>query len=74
MCLCVVMLFMIYLCRDHRDDLSDVLNEVGLTVFQAFTDYENGDYSDVVKKMYPIKNKIYKLGNSNAQVISSYFA
>lgn len=44
------------------------MNTVGLDMCEAFTAYENQQFSDAVNIIYPKRYQIVKLGGSNAQV------
>jgi tetratricopeptide (TPR) repeat protein len=48
-------------------DNSQVYRQVGQYIFQAIDQFKENNYSEVVKLLYPIRNKIYKIGGSNAQ-------
>jgi hypothetical protein len=48
-------------------DLNKVYQEVGKYIFQAIDKFKEKNYSEVVELLYPIRNKIYHIGGSNAQ-------
>ncbi|UJR16440.1 hypothetical protein I4U23_003342 [Adineta vaga] len=48
-------------------DNSQVYRQVGKYLFQAMDQFQEKNYSQVVELLYPIRNKIYQIGGSNAQ-------
>ena len=46
---------------------SSVYRQVGKYIFQAVDEFKAKNYSQVVELLYPIRNKIYQIGGSNAQ-------
>ena len=55
-------------CYDTSDsDNGHVYRQVGQYIFKAIDQFKEKNYSDVVKLLYPIRNKIYQIGGSNAQ-------
>ncbi|CAF1421642.1 unnamed protein product [Adineta steineri] len=55
-------------CYDTSDsDNSQVYRQVGQYIFKAMDQFQEKNYSQVVELLYPIRNKIYQIGGSNAQ-------
>ncbi|CAF1239102.1 unnamed protein product [Adineta steineri] len=55
-------------CYDTSDsDNSQVYRHVGQYIFKAMDQFQEKNYSQVVELLYPIRNKIYQIGGSNAQ-------
>jgi len=48
-------------------DSGQVYRQVGKYLFEAIDQFKEKNYSDVVELLYPIRNKIYQIGGSNAQ-------
>ncbi|CAF4646694.1 unnamed protein product [Rotaria sp. Silwood1] len=48
-------------------DKGHVYRQVGKYIFQAMDQFKEKNYSNVVELLYPIRNKIYQIGGSNAQ-------
>jgi tetratricopeptide (TPR) repeat protein len=48
-------------------DNGHVYRQVGQYIFQAIDQFKENNYSEVVELLYPIRNKIYQIGGSNAQ-------
>ncbi|CAF0898033.1 unnamed protein product [Rotaria sordida] len=48
-------------------DKGHVYRQVGKYIFQALDQFKEKNYSNVVEILYPIRNKIYQVGGSNAQ-------
>ncbi|CAM2698010.1 unnamed protein product [Rotaria socialis] len=57
--------------RDSYDtsdfDSGPVFRQVGNYLFQAIDQFREKKYSEVFELLYPIRNKIYQIGGSNAQ-------
>ena len=50
-----------------KNFLKNVNNDLAFNLYSSVFDYNNGDYDNVVEKLYPIRYKIYRAGGSNAQ-------
>jgi hypothetical protein len=48
-------------------DNNQVYRQIGQYIFQAIDQFKEKNYSEVVELLYPIRNKIYQIGGSNAQ-------
>ena len=48
-------------------DSGETYRQVGKNIFQAIDQFQEKNYSNVVELLYPIRNKIYQIGGSNAQ-------
>lgn len=46
----------------------ELTKNVGLKIFNALVDYDVGEYDKVVESLFPIRQKIYQIGGSHAQV------
>ncbi|VDL71749.1 unnamed protein product [Nippostrongylus brasiliensis] len=53
----------------HSDeyDQARICRDVGITIYKAMSQYSRAEYDDCVKSIYPIRDKIYTIGGSNAQ-------
>ncbi|WKX97898.1 hypothetical protein Q1695_013528 [Nippostrongylus brasiliensis] len=48
-------------------DQARICRDVGITIYKAMTQFSRAEYDDCVRSIYPIRDKIYTIGGSNAQ-------
>ncbi|PIO58585.1 hypothetical protein TELCIR_19976 [Teladorsagia circumcincta] len=54
--------------KSDEYDQARICREVGIPLYNAITHYGNEEYDDCAKAMLPIRDRIYTIGGSNAQV------
>ncbi|XP_033109119.1 tetratricopeptide repeat protein 38-like [Anneissia japonica] len=50
-----------------KGDQRNIMNDVGVAMFEAFQAYNNGEFAKAVEKMIPIRYQVIRIGGSHAQ-------
>ncbi|XP_071966189.1 tetratricopeptide repeat protein 38-like [Antedon mediterranea] len=53
--------------KKKKGDQRNIMNEVGVVMFEAFQAYDDGDFSKAVETMLPVRYQVINIGGSHAQ-------